>query len=75
MRSNCSLKKPPLTRTLSGAELVEAITREMQLTPEQVPSMAIPILVGPTVKEPLPSCSWRQREPITVRIQRQLIEI
>ena len=39
MRSDFSLKKTTLTRTLAGAELVEVVTREMKLSPEQVTSM------------------------------------
>ena len=39
-------RKTPLTRTLGGAELVEVVTREMRLCPEQDPCMAIQILVG-----------------------------
>ena len=56
MRSDFKKKqKTPLTRTLASAELVEVVAREMQLTPEQVTSMAssIPILVGPAEKEKL----------------------
>ena len=49
-RSMKEIKATPLTRTLAGAELVEVVTGEMQLTLEQVASMAIPILVGPAGK-------------------------
>ena len=37
-------KKTPLTPTLVGVKLVEVVTREIQLIPEQVASMTIPIL-------------------------------
>ena len=54
-------------RTLAGAELVEVVTRKMQLTPEQGVSMAIAILMGPAGKETPPSFSGRQRKSICFR--------
>ena len=68
-------KKTPLTRTVAGAELVEVVTREMQLTPAQVASMAIPLLTrGPqhctSRRLTPPGFSGRQREPTTVYVHK-----